>query len=195
MEMGKIKFAISQGAAEEISEKLEIALAPVPLTLEERVSLLEGRKIWFSKTGLNAEAVTAIVAPEAHPYAYTVLYSLPLADLAVGDLIHAEAQFEVTNTEANSRYMVGRWLTLADSPQGTTGPRLCQPAGLNVEYPRHHETLVVTGDFIVNAPLTGKYLNLVVYSQRLGLGGTGSLKVEQNYGHLSVTVTPAAMLA
>jgi hypothetical protein len=200
--MGKINLTLSEAIADELSQALEAALAPpppIPLTLEERVAALEARKFRPLRTPFNAERVQTIVATQGHPYQYYVLYSLPLPDIKAGDMIEAFCQFQMTHIEANAdaRYMVGKFLMIGDSPTDAAllKPKLNSPTALNIERLRVHEPIHHFGDYIAPQDLTGKHLNAVVYSQRLGAAGNGTIRVDQGYGHLSVKIWPASMIS
>ena len=137
-------------------------------------------------SGNNGELVTTIPVNKTGT-ARDVVYSIPVGDLGPGDTLLIQAEYEATNN-LGYNVMLGSYVTLADSPTATSGRDITEANTFNVTPDMHHGVPVKVGSLAVTEPLTDQYVNLISYSAAYLAAPGATLRIEQDYGHLVVTV-------
>lgn len=140
--------------------------------------------IWFDNTGNQSERISELSLATDKK----VVYSIPLPPLVEGDIIDAHATFEVTN-DLGFNVMVGRQLVISSTPDGVSGIEVSEAATRNVTPNMHHDHIQDFGSAVWNRREGAYFLNLVAYAgASLHEDSAGALRVEQDYGRLSVTI-------
>lgn len=147
--------------------------------------------LWHANSGNAGELATSLpMIPNATK---RVIYSIPLPDLAVGDLVQAWATFEVTNPY-QFNVMVGRSLLIGATADAITGTEISEPATRNITPGNHHDHIQDFGSYRAPIALTGKFLNLIAYAGSSQAVAGDEAVVEQDYGRLFVNIFDAAAL-
>lgn len=122
-----------------------------------------------------------------------VVYSLQIPGLKTGDIIFATAEMEVTN-DCGYNAVITSEITLTDTPSKlpNQSPKyaITEANGFNVTPPMHHGVVHKSGTFVCPSNLGDMYVNLCCLSASTAANPNLSdmLKVEQDYGRLSVIV-------
>lgn len=123
-----------------------------------------------------------VMSPRANSTGFQNIFSVPV-HLKKGDIVTVTGQMEVT-TELPFDVMFASFLALGKTPYDwkyTFSPR----AGTNINRKQHHYTKEISASQKILADYDG-YLNFFVYSANMY--HKGKIKVEQNYGRMSVIV-------
>jgi hypothetical protein len=113
-----------------------------------------------------------------------VVFSVEIPDLAIGDHVVAQADFQVTN-DYTYNALCSHQLILSDTATGTTGTEISEASGTNVTPGNHHMQFTRAGALTV-AATTRRFVNLVAYSQASQAAAGDLLTVDADYGRLSV---------
>lgn len=152
-------------------------------------------KIQLITTLENAEQWSSIAITKTYPWAYRVLYSVPLPDLYAGDVIDARVTYQLTNPYPFN-VMSARFLAISDSPTNATlyTDLVSRPAGRNITDNMHHDIIHDFGTFRVPSFMSGKYLVLIVYAASSASTSGQALQVNRNYGRLEVKIFPKDLI-
>lgn len=206
--MGFVRLTFSQGAADELSSLLEAALAPpppVPLTVEQRLSILEDMVAFihgllgagcsfkwsdhaeFLTTGRSSPELRASF-PISSTNRYPVLRLGPMA-LTTNDLVIALASAQFTTDETDKNTLIMTQIMLVGDPQeyDPVGPsrELTDINGSNITPSIHHDPSFKIGMLRAPANETA-YLNFVARAD--SSQGTLPIKVDQDYGWMDCLV-------
>lgn len=116
-----------------------------------------------------------------------VVFSVPIGDLPLGAALSVAAEYEATNP-LGYNVMVASYLILADSPTATTGVEIAEANGFNITANMHHGIITKVGALVVTEATPAAYVNLVSYAASSAATPGATLRVEQDYGRLSVLV-------
>jgi hypothetical protein len=148
--------------------------------------------VQHTNTGHFSEKIGHIpISSKGAPYLYYVLFSQQLTDLQIGDILVVLTEWEATN-EHPTNVMMASYVTLADTAKDTTksaNREITEANGFNITDNMHHGVGSKVGTYVVPSALTGtKYVNVVVYAATDWdqLSSDDTLKIEQDYGRLSV---------
>jgi len=136
-------------------------------------------------SGNDSELVISIPVTKDY-YVKTVIYSVPVGDLSVGDTLLVQSEMESTNS-LGFNIMQCSYITVADSPDAVTGNDATEDNCYNVIPDVHHGVTPKVGSFTVTEDMTDQYVNLVVYSAASKATPTSTLRIEPDYGRLIVT--------
>lgn len=140
-------------------------------------------------SGNFSEQITQLPVGKVYPYPWRAIYCVPLnAAPKVGDVVHAEANMQVT-TDVGYKVHFVTWLVLADSCTATVGTEISEANGYNLLPEVHHGTAPQFGLLIVTQPTARRYVLLLAYTK--ALAGTpwksgDTLTVDQDRGRLTV---------
>ena len=146
------------------------------------------------KTGANAERIEWLMLTTGNGvWNFQSIYSLNTGPLAAGSIIQFCSDPEFTNTLTYNIMIAGNTV-LTDSPTSTTGVHMNKRSGFNItpNPGTHHGVLVRSGTHMVTEDMADSYVNVIAYASSSAAGPTHGLKVEQNYGDLSVIIWPPA---
>lgn len=143
-------------------------------------------------TGDASELVPYLPVTKSSPYKRVVVFSVPVGPLAVGDIIVALCEWEVTN-DLGYNVMVASQMVLAPTRDAVAGAEVTEANGYNVTPAMHHGIVSKVGMLAVTRAMASAHVNVVAYaaSSRAPVTGT-RLTVMRDYGRLSVLRFPAA---
>lgn len=147
--------------------------------------------MWTNNSGNNSELVAQL--PLVPASTRMVVFSLPLPDLAVGDVVQAFGSFGATNPELYN-VMVGKYLVIASSAGATTGIEVSEASTRNITPDMHHDAVQSYGSYKVTSALINRFLNYIAYTAANPAQAGDYVAVEPDYGRLFVNVLRAAEL-
>lgn len=147
-------------------------------------------------TGEGGERITQIrvtgkdkLKNKVEPYEKKVIFSVKLTNIKIGDVISIKSVGELTN-DRGYNVMLAYYTALGSTATDATGLELTEPKGFNITKDMHHGVFIDTDDYIFEADYATVYINTIVYAASsaalYGMGGKQILKVEADYGRLSV---------
>jgi hypothetical protein len=137
---------------------------------------------------------------------YQVIFSIAVAGVAEGDVIHVSAEMEATN-DCGYDIAFGTWLMIGNDPARTVPDSskgesyLSFPSGYNITNGNymlpgagdrgfmHHGSVTRSGVYVVPKGISGtRHINFIGYAQvdKLDCKKGGGLKVEKGNGQMSV---------
>lgn len=136
-------------------------------------------------TGDNSERVTSLPVPTKATVAHRrVIYSQYLPNLKEGELIQFMSEVQVTN-DLGYNCMCVLLVIQADSATATVGTELTEANGRNVTPNTHHDVYPKHG--AVKITNTSRpYVNVVAYAASTAAKSGHTLKVDQDYGRLTI---------
>jgi hypothetical protein len=149
------------------------------------------------KYRVSPELVDAIpIQIEAHgdPVSFTTAISLPIGDVAPGDILQGHAEAEVTNDTGGNVMIMGA-LIIAASQSATDGEAVAPWNGINVSPDMHHGVVSKNEIHAARQPQPDARANLVLRAGRTSPTPNGTaamLTVERGYGEISVAKTHCA---
>lgn len=162
-------------------------LMSVPFALHAKTASSVKNSIEHYNSGNSSELVASLPITTSSPYQKMVIYSIPIADLKINDIIQASCEFEVTNPYIYN-VMIASQIILANNPGDVTGIEITEANGFNVDKNMHHGVVVKSGTLSCAANYPLKYVNVIGYSASTQAQANNTLIVEQDYGRLSVLV-------
>lgn len=176
----------------ETKTKLIPCLEPVaPLNYQNKIGVLfDGSN--FAETPDNAELYGCINAPDVIDHEnkidFRVVYSIKLENVPENSILIYASSGEVSNETPKPMFLAW-YIVISDSPINTNGVYVTRPHGFNISPNMHHGVFSENGSHLVTENITNKYLNVVLYgaSGETNLDNE-SLKIEQNYGELNLTL-------
>jgi len=178
-------FVISDGASLEADIAAMVAAGgPLSDAITATTARSTGPSLYETGSGTE-KAASLPVATSTGASVKTVLLSIPIGDLTVGQRFTFASEHELTNDLAFN-VMVGAWVTLTNSPTSTAGIKVAEATATNITVNMHHGTVVKVGSYKATEPLSARYVNVVAYSASTAATAGDTVKVEQGYGRLSV---------
>lgn len=116
----------------------------------------------------------------------TPIYSIPLVNMKAGEFIMVLSDFEITN---DNRYTVGigSQVILGDHPRDTYGIDEITDANMfNITKESHHGVPVKIGILKIKRDYDIVFVNVIAWAVSSSANKGDKVKVEQNYGRLSV---------
>lgn len=145
-------------------------------------------------SGNFSERVESIPLTRGSPYQRVVVMSIAVDDVEVGDVLECNALFQVTNN-LGYNVMVAAGIILAGDQTETVGLEITEFSGRNVTPDMHHDTHSRSGIFVVTSLIYPVYINLVAYAASVKAVPGAAVRVDQDYGRLTVLrFTEARML-
>jgi hypothetical protein len=157
-------------------------LLSVPYALFAKKS---GDSLAHTNSGNSSELINSLPVTTGTPYIMKVIYSQQLNNIKINEVIQTMCEYEVTN-DLGFNVMIGTVILLADSPTATTGIEITEANAFNVTPGMHHGVIVKVGSYDVTANYPSKYINVVGYAAGNAASSGDTIKVEQDYGRLSV---------
>ncbi|MBF0433483.1 MAG: hypothetical protein HQK83_19555 [Fibrobacteria bacterium] len=160
----------------------------VPYALHAKTAS-RGVLVEHTNTGHNSEKITSVPIPTGSPFTMSVLYSQKFDNLVEGEVLVVMAQWEATILKTYN-VMMGGYAVLGDSPTWTKlleAREISEANAYNIDKNMHHGIGSIMGTYSVPAELTGtRYVNIIVYAASDAAAAGDKLKIEQDYGRLSV---------
>jgi len=138
-----------------------------------------------TNTGDNSELVTSLLLTNGSPYTGVVIFSQELQNVQEGEIIMVLCQFEATN-DLGFNVMVASQVILADSPTTVQGIEITESRDFNISPAMHHGKIVEVGTISSPENYGTSYVNVIAYAASTKASTGNILKVEQDYGRLSV---------
>ncbi len=118
-----------------------------------------------------------------------IIFSLKVSDLKCGDVVHAFAEFQVTNDQSYP-IDVSSQIVLASDTSSPSHP-LSRVNGLRLSHAMHHGTIVKQGAVEITPEIfesSMRYVQVLCHAQAHEPPVGDSLTVNQDYGRLSIMV-------
>jgi hypothetical protein len=149
-------------------------------------SLAAGARPQHHNSGDSSERTTSLPIPTvATSEHFRVVYSVPVT-LVEGDVLLVAAEMQVTNPHTYN-VMCMSFLALTNSETATTGRALNEVNGRNVTPGMHHDQHTKVATFQATSAHAGpRFVNLVAYAASTAALAGHTLKVDADYGRLSV---------
>ena len=154
--------------------------------IEENAKHCKGFLKEHINSGNFSEQITSLpVSPKGVPYQKIVLFSERLTDIKKGEVILVLSQFETTNNLGFNVMLASR-VVLADSPTSAIGIEITEASGFNITPNMHHGKTVEVGTMVSPRDYATKYVNVYAYAASTAASPGDTIKVEKDYGRLSV---------
>ena len=143
---------------------------------------------FHTNTGQDSERIDFIpISIGDAPYTYHVIYSQKLENLKRGQILQVMAEMEVTEQYNYNVQFVTYALLAHAQTEPIQGVKVSAANGENVTNNRHHMKRVVVGTYEITEQDEGtRYLNIVGQAASTAARDGHELRVERNYGRLSV---------
>lgn len=136
--------------------------------------------VWHGNSGDASERAATLPMPTEK----RVVFSVEVPDLAIGDVLIALGEIQVTNPYTYNA-MLGSQVILADTPTATAGTEVTEAATTNITPAMHHYLMARVGSHVASRS-DRRFANLVAYASA-SLAQTGdALTVDNDYGRLAV---------
>jgi hypothetical protein len=131
-----------------------------------------------------SENVTSLeIATQAHK----VIYSIPIGQININDVLQITAEFEATNPFSYN-VMIGSRILLCTSDIATTGVLVSPANAFNITPGNHHGVVTKARNWKSTLSYTNYHLNLVAWAGSVNALPGQMLQIEQAYGHLDVYI-------
>jgi hypothetical protein len=143
-------------------------------------------------TGDSSEQTDFLHVQQSHSWnAGEVIYAVKVSDLKKEDIVFVVGEFEVTN---DNDYETGLYTQIIlanhsyDVPNDPGWSEVSESNGTYVTQTQHHYTVTQFGTYECTSDLGTKWINLAAYAVYNHAGANDNLKVELDYGRLSVII-------
>lgn len=143
-------------------------------------------------SGNNSELIqhlvlTGMLGPgRIEPYKPAVIFSIKLNDIKRGDIIHLTSYGELTN-DLGFNVMLGFNTILSASKLSITAiDEITEGKGYNITPAMHHGNFTDVGNYEFKSDYKEIYINTILWGASTKVRTGDKLKVEQDYGRLSV---------
>lgn len=144
------------------------------------------------ESGNNSELLsnlilTGMLGPgRIEPYKPAVIFSIKLNDIKKGDIIHLTSYGELTN-DLGFNVMLGFNTILSTSQRSTVAlDEITEGKGYNITPAMHHGNFTDVGNYEFKSDYKEIYVNTILWGASTKVRTGDKLKVEQDYGRISV---------
>lgn len=134
-----------------------------------------------------AERVAAIPITTGAPFARGVVYAEKLTDIQAGSVIKATTDFQVTTLQPYETF-VASTIIAAPTASATDGVELCEEYGDDIEKTGKHHTATRAGFWVADQDYAELWINTVMYAASTAAGSGHTMRVDRDYGRLTVEV-------